>query len=150
MLTITIGANQVATGLSLTIFASGLSAFVNADYVGIAIAGLQQMNKSIPLLNQDIVVYLSIILVILVWWFMRQTRLGLVLACVGESPEAADALGLPVVMRYGCGNVWWGNGWGTRICYLWLAYTLLWAENMTAGRGWIAIAYSSFCHLETD
>jgi simple sugar transport system permease protein len=58
------------------------------------------MNKSIPLLNQDIVVYSSIILVILVWWFMRKTRLGLVLACVGESPSAADALGLPVVMRY--------------------------------------------------
>ncbi len=96
-----IGANQVATGLALTIFASGLSAFVGADYVGKTITGLQQMNKSIPLLNQDIVVYLSIILVILVSWFLRKTRSGLVLRSVGESPEAADALGLPVVrVRY--------------------------------------------------
>lgn len=64
VLTITIGANQIATGLALTIFASGLSAFVGADYVGKTITGLQPILKSIPLLNQDIVVYLSIILVI--------------------------------------------------------------------------------------
>ncbi len=105
VLTITIGANQIATGLALSIFASGLSAFVGADYVGKTITGLQPLGipilKSIPLLNQDIVVYSSIILVILVSWFLRKTRSGLVLRSVGESPEAADALGLPVVkVRY--------------------------------------------------
>lgn len=144
VLTITIGANQVATGLALTIFASGLSAFVGADYVGKTITGLQPILKSIPFLNQDIVVYLSIILVILVWWFLRKTRLGLVLRSVGESPEAADALGLPVVRVRYFAVMFGGAMAGLAGGYLSLAYTPLWAENMTAGRGWIAIAIVVF------
>ncbi|GAX41739.1 putative permease protein of sugar ABC transporter [Tolypothrix sp. NIES-4075] len=144
VLTITISANQVATGLALTIFASGLSAFVGADYVGKTITGLQQINKSIPLLNQDIVVYLSIILVILVSWFLRKTRLGLVLRSVGESPSAADALGLPVVRVRYFAVMFGGAMAGLAGGYLSLAYTPLWAENMTAGRGWIAIALVVF------
>ncbi len=148
VLTITIGANQVATGLALTIFASGLSAFVGADYVGKTITGLQPLGipilKSIPLLNQDFIVYSSIILVILVWWFLRKTRLGLVLRSVGESPEAADALGLPVVRVRYFAVMFGGAMAGLAGGYLSLAYTPLWAENMTAGRGWIAIALVVF------
>ncbi|MBD0264066.1 MAG: ABC transporter permease [Tolypothrix sp. Co-bin9] len=144
VLTITIGANQVATGLALTIFASGLSAFVGADYVGKTITGLQPILKSTSLLNQDIVVYSSIILVILVWWFLRKTRLGLVLRSVGESPEAADALGLPVVKVRYFAVMFGGAMAGLAGGYLSLAYTPLWAENMTAGRGWIAIALVVF------
>ena len=148
VLTITIGANQVATGLALTIFASGLSAFVGADYVGKTITGLQPLGipilKSISLLNQDIVVYSSIILVILVWWFLRKTRLGLMLRSVGESPEAADALGLPVVKVRYFAVLFGGAMAGLAGGYLSLAYTPLWAENMTAGRGWIAIALVVF------
>ncbi|MGI8504663.1 MAG: ABC transporter permease [Hassallia sp.] len=144
VLTITIGANQVATGLALSIFASGLSAFVGADYVGKTITGLQPILKSIPFLNQDIVVYLSIILVILVSFFLRKTRLGLVLRSVGESPEAADALGLPVVRVRYFAVMFGGAMAGLAGGYLSLAYTPLWAENMTAGRGWIAIALVVF------
>jgi simple sugar transport system permease protein len=148
VLTITIGANQVATGLALSIFASGLSAFVGADYVGKTITGLQPLGipilKSIPLLNQDIVVYSSIILVILVSWFLRKTRSGLVLRSVGESPEAADALGLPVVKVRYFAVMFGGAMAGLAGGYLSLAYTPLWAENMTAGRGWIAIALVVF------
>ncbi|MBW4607728.1 MAG: ABC transporter permease [Hassallia sp. WJT32-NPBG1] len=148
VLTITIGANQVATGLALTIFASGLSAFVGADYVGKTITGLQPLKipilKSIPLFNQDIIVYSSVILVILVWWFLRKTRLGLVLRSVGESPEAADALGLPVVRVRYFAVMFGGAMAGLAGGYLSLAYTPLWAENMTGGRGWIAIALVVF------
>jgi simple sugar transport system permease protein len=144
VLTITIGANQVATGLALSIFASGLSAFVGADYVGKTITGLQPILKSTSLLNQDIVVYSSIILVILVWWFLRKTRLGLVLRSVGESPEAADALGLPVVRVRYFAVMFGGAMAGLAGGYLSLAYTPLWAENMTGGRGWIAIALVVF------
>ena len=148
VLTITIGANQVATGLALTIFASGLSAFVGADYVGKTITGLQPLKipilKSIPLFNQDILVYSSIFLVILVWWFLRKTRSGLVLRSVGESPEAADALGLPVVRVRYFAVMFGGAMAGLAGGYLSLAYTPLWAENMTGGRGWIAIALVVF------
>ena len=148
VLTITIGANQVATGLALSIFAWGLSAFVGADYVGKTITGLQPLGipilKSIPLLNQDIIVYSSVILVILVSWFMRKTRSGLVLRSVGESPEAADALGLPVVRVRYFAVMFGGAMAGLAGGYLSLAYTPLWAENMTAGRGWIAIALVVF------
>ncbi|MBW4446901.1 MAG: ABC transporter permease [Spirirestis rafaelensis WJT71-NPBG6] len=148
VLTITIGANQVATGLALTIFASGLSAFVGADYVGKTITGLQPLKipilKSIPLFNQDIIVYSSVILVILVWWFLRKTRSGLVLRSVGESPEAADALGLPVVRVRYFAVMFGGAMAGLAGGYLSLAYTPLWAENMTGGRGWIAIALVVF------
>lgn len=145
VLTITIGANQVATGLALTIFASGLSAFVGADYVGKTITGLQPILKSTSLLNQDIIVYLSIFLVILVWWFLRKTRLGLVLRSVGESPEAADALGLPVVkVRYFAVMFGGAMAFFSAFVISPLRILLLWAENMTAGRGWIAIALVVF------
>lgn len=150
MLTITIGANQVATGLALTIFASGLSAFVGADYVGKTITGLQPIPKSIPLLNQDIVVYSSIILMILVSLFLRKTRLGLVLRSVGESPKAADALGLPVVkVRYFA--VMFGGAMAG------LAHLLSLACVYAAVGGkydcWTRMDCDrsrSFCHLETD
>jgi len=156
VLAISLAANQVATGLALTIFGSGLSAFIGAGYVGRMIVGLQPISipllKSIPvigaaLFNQDILVYGSAILVILVWWFLRSSRTGLVLRSIGESPDAADALGLPVIrMRY-LAVLFGGAMARLGGAYLSLAYTPLWAENMTAGRGWDR----SGClrHLET-
>jgi ABC-type uncharacterized transport system permease subunit len=154
VLTITIGANQVATGLALTIFASGLSAFVGTDYVGKTITGLQPLEipilKSIPLLNQDIVVYSSIILVILVWWFMRKTRLGMVLRSVGESPEAADALGLPVVrVRYFA--VMFGGAMAGLAHLLSLPCVYAAVGGKYDSRTRMDCDRSrSFCHLETD
>lgn len=152
VLSISLAANQVATGLALTIFGSGLSAFIGAGYVGKTIAPLQPIGipilKSIPLVgtvfNQDILVYGSVALVILVWWFLRQTRAGLVLRSIGESPDSADALGLPVMqMRY-LAVLFGGALAGLAGAYLSLAYTPLWAENMSSGRGWIAIALVVF------
>ncbi|WP_343224890.1 ABC transporter permease [Nostoc sp. UHCC 0302] len=153
LLVITITANQVATGLALSIFGSGLSAFVGAGYIGKTITRLQPINipvlKSIPVIGeavfkQDFVVYISVVLVILVWWFLRKTRAGLVLQSIGESPEAADALGLPVSRVRYLAVMFGGAMAGLAGGYLSLAYTPLWAENMTAGRGWIAIALVVF------
>lgn len=153
LLTITIAANQVAAGLALSIFGSGLSAFVGAGYVGKTITGLQPIDipilKSIPLLgkvlfNQDILVYVSVVLVTLVWWFLRSTRAGLVLRSIGESPDAADALGLPVSRVRYLAVMFGGAMAGLAGGYLSLAYTPLWTENMTGGRGWIAIALVVF------
>ncbi|BAY80159.1 putative permease protein of sugar ABC transporter (plasmid) [Nostoc linckia NIES-25] len=153
LLTVTIAANQVATGLALSIFGSGLSAFIGAGYVGKTITGLQPVDipvlKSIPLLgkvlfNQDILVYASVILAILLWWFLGSTRAGLVLRSIGESPDAADALGLPVSKVRYLAVMFGGAMAGLAGGYLSLAYTPLWAENMTGGRGWIAIALVVF------
>ena len=153
VLTIIFGANQVATGLALTIFGSGLSAFIGADYVGKTIVGLQPLGipilKSIPILgkalfNQDILVYGAVVLVILVRWFLRSTRAGLVLRSIGESPDSADALGLPVARIRIAAVMFGGAIAGLAGAYLSLAYTPLWAENMTSGRGWIAIALVVF------
>lgn len=152
-LAITIGANQVATGLALTIFGSGLSAFLGTSYIGKTITGLQHQGipilKSIPvvgeaLFNQDILVYASVVLVILVWWFLQKTRMGLVLRSIGESPEVGHALGLPVRRVRYLAVLFGGASSGLAGGYLSLAYTPLWAENMTAGRGWIAIALVVF------
>ncbi|MBD2411970.1 ABC transporter permease [Nostoc calcicola FACHB-389] len=153
LLTITIAANQVAAGLALSIFGSGLSAFVGTGYVGKTITGLQPIDipilKSIPLLgkvlfHQDILVYVSVVLVTLVWWFLRSTRAGLVLRSIGESPDAADALGLPVSRVRYLAVMFGGAMAGLAGGYLSLAYTPLWTENMTGGRGWIAIALVVF------
>jgi simple sugar transport system permease protein len=132
---------------------TAMSAFIGTGYVGRTLVGLQPISmpllKSIPvigaaLFNQDILVYGSAILVILVWWFLRSSRTGLVLRSIGESPDAADALGLPVIrMRY-LAVLFGGAMAGLGGAYLSLAYTPLWAENMTAGRGWIAIALVVF------
>lgn len=159
VLAITIGANQVATGLALTIFGSGLSAFVGTDYVGKTITGLQPLGipilKSTPvigeaLFNQDILVYASVVLVILVWWFLQKTRSGLVLRSVGESPEVGDALGLPVrKVRY-LAVMFGGAMAGLAGSSLSLAYTPLWAEGMTAGRGWIAIVLVVFASWKPE
>jgi len=153
LLAITMTANQVATGLALSIFGSGLSAFVGAGYVGKTITGLQPVGipilKSIPVLgevlfNQDILVYASVVLVILVSWFLRKTRAGLVLQSIGESPTAADALGLPVHRVRYLAVMFGGAMAGLAGGYLSLAYTPLWTENITSGRGWIAIALVVF------
>ncbi|MCP6763214.1 MAG: ABC transporter permease [Fischerella sp. CENA71] len=155
VLTITINANQVATGLALSIFGSGLSAFIGADYIGQTITGLQPLNipilKSIPLIGkaffqQYILVYISIILVFFVAWFLQKTRSGLILRSVGESSTAADALGLPVNRVRYLAVLFGGAMAGLAGAYLSLAYTPFWAENMTAGRGWIAIALVVFAN----
>lgn len=154
-----LSANQVATGLALTIFGTGLSAFIGADYVGKPITGLEAI--AIPLLSdlpvigkmlfaQDLVVYLSFVLFALVYWFFRSSRSGLVVKAVGENPHAANAIGLPVLRTRYLAVAFGGAMAGLAGGYLSLAYTPLWAENMSAGRGWIALALVVFASWRAE
>jgi general nucleoside transport system permease protein len=153
VLCITLRANQVASGLALTIFGTGLSAALGRGYIGVpadgfhttAVPGLSQLPVLGPILfQQDPLVYLSYLLVPAAWFMLYRTRWGLDIRAVGEQPEAADAMGVDVArVRYAgvaVGGVLAGIG-GT---FLSTAYTSMWIENMTAGRGWIAVALVIF------
>ncbi|MCM2680211.1 ABC transporter permease [Echinimonas agarilytica] len=146
-------ANQVATGLALTIFGTGLSAFIGADYVGYSMIGLAPVElpllSSIPLIGkalfaQDVLVYLAFGLFGLLWWVMRGTRLGLIIRSVGENPEASHALGYPVLKIRYVAVLFGGAMAGLAGAYLSLAYTPMWSEGIAAGRGWIALALVVF------
>ena len=152
-LVLTLQTNQVATGLALTLFGVGLSAFAGRGLVGqtieplghIAIPGLSSLPFFGPLLFQfDPMVYLAIAAVVLVGWVLARTRLGLIVRAVGESPHSAHAIGCPVIgLRYAA--VLFGGGLaGLAGAYLCLALTPMWVEGMTAGRGWIAVAQVVF------
>ena len=153
VLTLTLLANQVAAGLALTIFGIGLSAFVGQNFTGItisgikpiAIAGLSDMPIVGPLLfSLDPLIYLSLLMFIVVSWFLYRTRTGLLLRGVGEAPESAHAIGYSVrKIRY-LAVLFGGAMAGIGGAYLALAYTPLWVEEMTAGRGWIALALVVF------
>ena len=152
-LTLTLMANQVAAGLALSLFGVGLSAFVGLDYVSVVIEGIKPV--AIPgvsdfpffgplLFAHSPFVYLSIALLALVQWFLFRTRAGLIVRAIGESPESANAIGYRVLaIRYA--TVLFGGGCsGLAGAYLAVAYTPLWTEGMTAGRGWIALALVVF------
>ncbi|MBV7567745.1 ABC transporter permease [Pseudomonas sp. PDM27] len=146
-------ANQVATGLALTIFGVGLSTFVGAAWVGKPLAGFEPLAipylSEIPLIGrmlfaQDLLVYLSFALFTLVAWVLLKSRVGLIIQAVGESPAAASAMGLPVLSVRTLAVLFGGAMAGLAGAYLSLAYTPMWAENMSAGRGWIALALVVF------
>jgi simple sugar transport system permease protein len=148
-----LNASQVAAGLALTILGTGLSAFVGADYEGktvtalpsIALSGLQH----IPLIGkalfaQDAIVYLSWILVLVAYLFFKHHRAGLAVRAIGEDPEVGSNLGLPVMRTRYLAVTFGGIMAGIAGGYLSIAYTPLWTENMTSGRGWIALALVVF------
>ena len=153
LLTLSLLANQVATGLALTIFGVGFSALLGAGFVGtpfsglpkLAIPGLSDLPVLGPLLfGHDLLVYLSFAAVAAVAWFLNGTKWGLVLRAVGENQDAAHAIGYSVIgIRY-LAVAFGGAMSGLGGAYLSLAYTPMWAENMTAGRGWIALALVVF------
>ncbi len=145
--------NQVATGLALTLFGTGLSAFLGRGYIGAPIHGLGPVEipwlADLPVLGpalfrHDALVYLSLALFIAVSWFLYRSRFGLVLRAVGESPAAAHALGYPVVAIRYLAVAFGGAMSGVAGAYLSLVYTPQWVENMSAGRGWIALALVVF------
>jgi simple sugar transport system permease protein len=153
VLTLTFLANQVATGLALTIFGIGLSALIGTNFVGVALEPLPKLNivglSTIPivgkiLFGQDVLVYLSLVLITGVAYFLARTRQGLILKAVGESPDSAHSLGYSVLTVRYMAVLFGGLMSGLGGAYLSLAYTPLWAENMTAGRGWIALALVVF------
>ena len=153
VLVLHLGANQVATGLALTIFGSGLSAFIGSDFVGNTVQGFQPIAipflSKIPYLGEvlfhhDILVYLSILLAIVIAYIANKTRIGLVLKAVGENPHAANAIGIKVLRVRYLAVMFGGAMTGLAGSYMSLVYTPMWAENMTAGRGWIALALVVF------
>ncbi len=153
VLALSLMTNQVATGLALTIFGIGLSAFIGIDYTGITVdviapvhlAGLSDLPVIGPrLLSFDPLVYLSLLLYVAVSWFFYRTRAGLALRGVGESPSSAHALGYSVVKIRYLAVLFGGAMAGLGGVYLSLATTPMWGEEMTAGRGWIALALVVF------
>jgi simple sugar transport system permease protein len=146
-------ANQYAAGLALALFGGGLSSFLGLPYSGQSlpprapdgIALLAELPFVGPaLFSLHWLVYAALALVAAVAWFLFRTRAGLVLRAVGESPESAHALGYPVrLIRLGA-LVFGGACAGLGGAYLSTIYTPLWAEGMTAGRGWIALAVVVF------
>jgi len=152
-LTVTLRSNQVVCGLAMTMFGSGTSALMGRGYIGLTIPGMA--GSDIPFLSgipvvgkvffsQAIMDYASFCLAPLLFFYLRRTRPGLGLRVVGDSPKSADALGLSVVrVRYfytilGAGLVALGGA------YMSVVYNKFWAEGMTAGRGWIAVAMVIF------
>lgn len=150
---ISLAANQAACGLALTIFGIGLSAFIGQSYVSYSLPGLKPLVipllSDIPLIgpilfHQDPVVYLSLIAFAAIAWTLSRTRLGLLLKAVGESPESAHALGYPVLLVRYAAVTFGGAMAGIAGAYLSTVYTPLWVQNMSAGRGWIAVALVVF------
>src|SRR5215470_3729383 len=152
-LTLGLAANQVATGLALTIFGIGLAGVIGAPFIGERIAGAPHLNvpvlTDLPLaghvvFGQDAFVYVSVALVGGIGWFLARTRAGLVLRAIGENPTSAHALGLPVLTIRALAVLFGGACAGLGGAYLPLAYTPFWVSGMTAGRGWIALALVVF------
>ncbi|GAB6070610.1 ABC transporter permease [Thiomicrorhabdus hydrogeniphila] len=153
ILTLSLQSNQVATGLALTIFGLGLSSLLGSDLVGVAYEGLPKLNieflSQIPffgnvLFSHDILIYFSLIMVYVSYWFLNKTRYGLILRAVGESHDAAHAIGYPVIKIRYMAVLYGGAMSGLAGAYLSLSYSPMWADNMTAGRGWIAVALVVF------
>lgn len=153
LLTLGLLANQVATGLALTLFGIGLSALLGQGYVGTPLPALPRLDlpglSQIPLLGpvvfgQDALVYLSFAATGAVAWFLYRTRAGLVLRAVGENPHAGHAIGFKVLRIRLFAVLFGGAMAGLGGAYLSLSYTPMWAEEMTAGRGWIALALVVF------
>jgi simple sugar transport system permease protein len=150
---LTLRANQVATGLALSLFGVGLSAFIGRDYSSVVIEGITPLSipalSGIPvvgrlLFGHNPLVYLSLALFAGVQWFLYHTRTGLVLRAVGESPQSANAIGYRVIAIRYAAVVFGGACAGLGGAYLAIAYTPSWVEGMTAGRGWIALALVVF------
>ena len=153
VLVIWLNTNQYATGLALTLFGAGFSAFVGISFVqakmperpSFAIPWL----TDIPLLGPALfrhhpLVYLTVLLALVLIWFMYRTRGGLVMRSVGESPESAHALGYPVRRIRLLAVVVGGALCGLAGAYISVVYTPLWVEGMVAGKGWIALALTTF------
>lgn len=153
VVTLTLQANQVASGLALSLFGVGLSAFIGLEYVSVVIEPIPALAipglSDLPFLGQLLfahnpLVYLSIALFVAIHWFLFKTRAGLVLRAVGESPQSAHAIGYPVVRIRYLAVLFGGACAGVGGAYLSIVYNPSWVEGMTAGRGWIALALVVF------
>jgi general nucleoside transport system permease protein len=153
VLVIWLNTNQYATGLALSLFGAGFSAFAGIKYVQEKLP--EQSQFPIPVLSdipfvgvalfrQHPMVYIAMALTGALIWFLYRTRAGLVLRSVGESPESAHALGYPVRRIRLAAVVAGGALCGLAGAYVSVVYTPLWVEGMIAGKGWIALALTTF------
>ena len=153
VLVIWLGTNAYATGLALTLFGAGLSAFVGIAYTRASLGERARFEvpwlADLPLVGpaffkQHPMVYVAMALALGLAWMLLRTRAGLVLRAVGESPESAHALGYPVRRIRLAAVVTGGALCGLAGSYISVIYTPLWVEGMVAGKGWIALALTTF------
>jgi simple sugar transport system permease protein len=152
-LVVWLNTNQYATGLALSLFGYGFSAFVGVQYVGKKLSERQVLEvpglAQIPLVGpaffkQHAMVYCAVLVTALLVWFLYKSRAGLVLRAIGESPESAHALGYKVRWLRLAAVVTGGALCGVAGAFLSVVYAPLWVEGLTAGRGWIALALTTF------
>ena len=152
-LVIWLNTNQYATGLALSLFGAGLSAFVGIGYVGKKLAdrsafevpGLAQLPFfGDAFFKQHPVAYLAVLLMLAIGWFLYRSRAGLVLRSVGEAPESAHALGIQVRGIRLAAVLAGGAMCGVAGAFLSVVYSPLWVEGLVGGRGWIALALTTF------
>jgi len=153
VLVIWFNTNQYATGLALSLFGAGFSAFVGIGYAPeklserprFEIPGLADVPfLGSALFKQHPMVYIAVALTVALTWFLYNSRAGLVLRAVGESPESAHALGYPVRRIRMFAVIVGGALCGISGAYVSVVYTPLWVEGMVAGKGWIALALTTF------
>ncbi len=153
-LSISLRVSQVVSGLTITIFGTGLSGFLGKSFVGLPLK-TKFMPIDIPLLKdipvigpvlfrQDVLVYVSYLIIPILFIYLYKTRFGLNLRSIGENPAAADALGVNVYFLRYMYTIFGGAMAGIGGAYLSLAISPSWLENMVAGRGWIAVALVIF------
>ena len=151
-MTVWLGTNQYATGLALSLFGAGASTYIGIGYVGsslhngkYAVPWLEDLPfLGVALFRQHPMAYLSLLLCAGSAWFLYRTRAGLVLRAVGEAPASAHALGYDVRRIRLYAILFGGACCGLAGAFLSLVYTPLWVEGMVAGRGWIALALTTF------
>lgn len=153
VLVIWLNTNQYATGLALSLFGTGFSAFAGLSYVQARMPSLPKYSipglADIPVLGPALfshhpLVYATVLLALGMMWLLYRSRAGLVLRAVGESPESAHALGYPVRRIRLLAVMAGGSLCGLAGAYVSTIYTPLWVEGMVAGRGWIALALTTF------
>ncbi len=155
-MTITLQANQVVSGLALTMFGTGASAFFGVSMVGktlktsFDVIPIPLLNK-IPVLgevlfNHNILVYFAFILPVIIWFIFNRTRWGLALRSSGEEPLSSEIMGIKVIKIRYIATIVGGVFIGISGAYLSVAYSRLWVEGMTAGKGWITIALVIFAN----
>ncbi len=153
VLVIWLNTNQYATGLALSLFGAGFSAFVGADFAGkkpgdrlpFELPFLADIPFVGPaLFKQHPMVYIAIAFMVALTWFLYRSRAGLVLRAVGESPESAHALGYPVRRIRFAAVLAGGALCGVAGAFISVVYAPLWVEGLVAGRGWIALALTTF------
>lgn len=153
VLALTFMTNQYAAGLALAIFGAGVSAFIGSGFGSTPVDAIKSIHipglSGIPVIGKmffqyDPLVYFSFVMFGLVSWFLYKTKAGLALRAIGESPDSAHAIGFNVIKIRYLAVMFGGAMAGLGGAYLSLVYTPLWVENMTAGRGWIALALVVF------